>query len=184
MPINTTLPQAGINFLATYSAATTTSSTSGLDQPSPPWLPGTIEFGSNGSQWIFCKAGGTIAAGDFVAVTTQATFVVEAITSTIGRANYGSMVGCAGADATANQFLWVCTRGYLGLSSLQDGASPNVLTGSAANVALHTTGTAGRIDDSGSANTTATISPVIGTDTAASNTSPVYLQNPTITALD
>ena len=184
MPINTTLPQAGINFLVAYTAATTASSTSGLDQPSPPWLPGTIEFGSNGSQWLFCKAGGTIAAGDFVVTTTQATFVVSALTSTNGRANFGSMVGCAGADATVDQFLWVCTRGYLPLASLEGGASPNVLTGSVANVALHTTATAGRIDDSGSANTTATISPVIGTDTAASNTSPVYLQNPTVTALD
>ena len=176
MTANTTFPQAGINFAAVYAAATTTSSTSGLDQPSPPWLPGTVENGSDGTRWVFCKAAGSITAGDFVAVTTPATFVVTALDSTVGRANFGAICGVAGGTATANQFLWVCTQGYL--------ASANVLTGSVANVALHTTGTAGRIDDSSSANTTATISPVIGTATAASNTSPVFLNNPTITALD
>lgn len=176
MVANTTFPQAGINFAAVYSAATTVSSTSGLDQPSPPWLPGTVENGSDGTRWVFCKAGGSVTAGDFVAVTTPATFVVEALDNTVGLANFGAICGVAGGTATANQFLWVCTQGYL--------ASANVTTGALANLTMHTTSTAGRIDDSGTANTTATISPVIGTATAASNTAPVFLNNPIISVLD
>lgn len=176
MVANTTNPQAGINFGAAYSAATTTSSTSGLDQPSPPWLPGTIEYGSDGTKWMFCKAGGAITANDFSIVTTTSTSVAEALTSTLGRANFGARCGVAGATVTADQFFWMCVEGYL--------AAANVLTGSVANVALHTTGTAGRIDDTGGAGTTATIAPVIGLATSASNTSAVFLLNPTITALD
>lgn len=176
MTANTTFPQAGINFANVYAAATTSSSTSGLDQPSPPWLPGTFENGSNGTRWLFIKAGGSITAGDMVIITTPATFIGEALTSTLGRANFGAICGVAGGTATVDQFLWICTQGYI--------TGCNVLSGSVANVALHTTGTAGRVDDSSSANTTATLSPVIGTATSASNTSPLFLNNPTITALD
>lgn len=176
MVANITLPQSGVNFATVYAAATAVSSTTGLDQPSPPWLPGTIQYGSDGTKWMFCKAGGSITAADVVIVTTTSTSVVEALTSTLGRANFGARCGVAGGTATANQFLWVCLEGYL--------SACNVLTGSVANVALHTTGTAGRIDDTGGAGTTATIAPFIGLATSASNTSAVFLNNPTITALD
>jgi hypothetical protein len=176
MVANTTNPQAGINFAAAYSAATTTSSTTGLDQPSPPWLPGTIEFGSDGTKWMFCKAGGSITANDFALITTVSTSVAEAITSTLGRANFGARCGVAGATVTANQFFWMCVEGYL--------AAANILTGSVANVALHTTGTAGRLDDTAGAGSTATVGPVIGLATSASNTSAVFLLNPTVTVLD
>ncbi len=176
MTANITLPQAGVNFAAVYSAATSVSSTTGLDQPSPPWLPGTIEFGSDGTKWIFAKAGGSITANDVVIVTTASSTTVEALTSTLGRANFGARCGVAGGTATANQYLWVCVEGYL--------SAVNILTGSVANVALHTTGTAGRIDDTGGAGTTATIAPFIGLATSASNTSAAFLNNPTITALD
>lgn len=164
--VSTTLPQGGINFAGTYGTATTVSSTSGLDQPSPPWAVGTVELGSSGTEWIFCIAGGTVAAGDFVILTT-ATFTATAITSTLARAALGSMVGIAGADATVGQFIWVARKGYI--------TGANVATSASAFTALHTTATGGRLDSNSSANTTATISPVVGLATAASNTANVVM---------
>jgi hypothetical protein len=176
--VNTTLPQAGINFAAVYPVATTasTATSSSLENPSPPWLVGTVEIGSSGTEWVFCIAGGTVAAGDFVILTT-ATFTATAITSTLARAGLGSMVGIAGGAATVGQFLWVCRKGYI--------TGANVATSASAFTALHTTATGGRLDSNSSANTTATISPVVGLATAASNTANVVMAGAVyVSALD
>jgi hypothetical protein len=171
-----TLPQAGVDFSATYAAATAVTSTTGLDQPSPPWAVGTVELGSNGTEWVFCKAGGTITSGDFLIITT-ATFVATAITSTLARAALFASVGVAGASTTVDKFLWVCRKGYL--------ASANVATSATAFTALHTTATGGRLDSNSSANTTATVSPAIGLATAASNTAAINIAYPAVvSALD
>jgi hypothetical protein len=172
----TTNPQLGVKFGSSYPAATTVSSTSGLEQPSPPWAPGTIEFGSDGTKWMFVKAGGTVTANDFVIVTDSAAHVAQALTNTLGRANFGARCGVAGASATVDQYFWMCVEGYL--------AAANVTTGTAANVALRTTATAGRVGSTVSAGTTAAVGPGVGLSTAASNTAPIFLNNPTITVLD
>lgn len=168
----TTLPQAGINFSTTYGAATTASSSSGLDQPSPPWAVGTSELGSDNTKWVFCKAGGTLVAGDFVLITT-ATFVATALDSTNGLAGVGQWVGVAGGGVTVNQFLWVCVNGYL--------SGANVATSSSANVYFSTTATPGRVSTTATANSTARMSGAIGNSTAASNSAPVTLTSPVIT---
>ncbi|NBW77327.1 MAG: hypothetical protein EBR34_16265 [Sphingomonadaceae bacterium] len=176
--VNTTLPQSGINFANVYPVATTasTATSSSLENPSPPWLVGTVELGSSGTEWIFCIAGGTVAAGDFVIITT-ATFTATAVTSTLARAALGGMCGIAGGAATVGQFLWVCRKGYI--------TGANVATSASAFTALHTTATAGRLDSGSSANTTATISPVVGLATAASNTANVVMSGSIyVSALD
>ena len=172
----TTLSQAGIDFSKTYAVATAVTATSGLDVPSPPWAVGTMELGSLGSEWVFCIAGGTIAAGDFVVLTTPSSFTVAAVTNTNGLAGFGSWVGVAGGAVTVGQFLWVQRSGYA--------SSANVATSATAFAALHTTTTAGRLNSSGTANTTATVSGVVGTAAAASNTAPVIMSRSIIGVLD
>ena len=176
--VYTTLPQSGINFNLAYPVATTasTATSSSLENPSPPWVVGTMELGSVATEWVFCIAGGTVAAGDFVVITT-ATFTATAVTSTLARAALGGMCGVAGAAVTVGQFFWVCRKGYI--------TGANVATSATAFTALHTTATAGRLDSNSTANTTATISPVVGLATAASNTANVVMSGSIyVSALD
>ena len=165
----TTLPQAGLIFNQAYAIATAVTATSGMESPSPPWAVGTTQAGSDHTEWVFCKAGGTITAGDWV-VLTSATFVADALTSTNGLLAVGQWVGVAGASCVVNQFIWVCRKGYL--------SSANVATSATANAFFSTTSTAGRVSTTATANTTAVMSGAIGNATAASNTAPVTLNYP------
>jgi len=164
---------------AAFTKSYTVNTASTPDVPGPPFAPGTVAFGTDGSVWMFVKlaASQTIAAGDYVYVSTPATFVVTAL-SNAAKALLGALVGVAGAAATSGttsyEYIWIQRAGY--------NASTNCLTGSVANAALNTTATAGRIDDSSSAGNTAAVTGVVQTATAASNLSPVMLNWPAIGA--
>lgn len=166
---------------ASTSTAYTVNTASNPDVTGPPFTPGTTAIGTDASEWLFVKlaASQTIAAGDYVYVSTPASFVVTSLSNT-AKALLGAFVGVAGAAATSGttsyEYIWIQRAGY--------NASTNCLTGSVANTALHTTATAGRIDDTGVGGTSATVAGVVQTATAASNASAVMLNFPTIGAAD
>jgi hypothetical protein len=167
----------GINLTTAYTVNTAATP----DIPGPPFTPGTAVRGTDGSEWVFVKlaASQTVAAGDFVYVSTPATFVVTLLSNT-AKALLGAIVGVAGASVTSGgtsyEYMWMQVKGYR--------ASANCLTGSVANIALHTTGTAGRVDDTAVGGTSATINGVVQTATAAGNVAPVMLNSPTIGVAD
>ncbi len=167
----------GINLATAY----TVNTASTPDIPGPPFAVGTPARGTDGSDWVFVKlaASQTIAAGDFVYVSTASTFVVTSLSNT-AKALRGAWVGVAGAAATSGttsyEYIWIQRSGYR--------SSANCLTGSLANTVLHTTATAGRLDDTAGGGTTATVDGVVQLATAASNTAAVLLNYPVIGVAD
>jgi hypothetical protein len=132
---------------------------------------GTRAAGMNGAEWVRVIAGGTIARGDVLLVTTNASWTVQAITSTLAKGKLGQMVGVAGAAATVGQFLWMQIAGY--------NASVNAVTGQAAFTVLSSTATAGRIGVAvGGAS--AKVTGLVLLATAASNTAAAILTNAAI----
>ena len=98
----------GYNFTTAYAAV----STSTPEFPGAPLAVGTRVNGTAGATWIFVKAGGTVAAGDVCLITTNSTWIAEAMTSTLAKGKLGQMVGVAGAVATVGQFFWMQIAGY------------------------------------------------------------------------
>jgi len=167
----------GINLTTAY----TVNTASTPEIPGPPFAVGTTVRATDGSDWVFVKlaASQTIAAGDFVYVSTPSTFVVTSLANA-AKALLGALVGVAGAAATSGttsyEYIWIQRSGYR--------SSANCLTGSLANTELHTTATAGRVDDTAAAGTSATVAGVVQIATAASNTAAVMLNYPTIGVAD
>ncbi len=166
----TLTPFAGAAFDQTYAAVDVN-----IEAPRPPFAVGTMGLGSDGTEWVFCIAGGTIVAKDVV-LFVPATYTVNAITSTLGRAAVGNWVGVAGAAATVGQFIWVCRSGYL--------TGVNMATSAAAFTLAHDSATAGRITTTAGAGTTAAIVGIVAQATAAANVANVMINRPYVSALD
>jgi len=170
MPAFTLTPFAGAAFATAYPAVDVL-----IEAPRPPFAVGTMGLGSDGTEWVFCIAGGTIAAKDTVLIT-PATMTANAITSTLGRAAVGNWVGVAGAAATVGQFIWVCRSGYL--------TGVNVATSAAAFTVMHDSATAGRLTTTTGAGTTAAVVGIVAQATAAANVANCFLNRPYVSALD
>jgi hypothetical protein len=163
---------AGFNFTTAYAAV----STSTPDIPGTQLGVGTRVAGTDGSEWIFVKAGGTITQGDVVIVTTNSTWIVQSMTNTLASSKLGQLCGVAGASCTVNQFIWMQTSGYT--------ASVSAVTGMTAFTAARSTATAGRLDDTITGGTTVAIAGIVLLATAASNVAAAVLNNPTVGAND
>ena len=168
---------------ANFGVAYTFNETTTPEVPGPNPAPGTIVFGTDGSAWMFVKlaASQTIAAGDFVYVSSTDGSWNVTLLSNSAKALLGYQVGVAGAAATSSTtsylYIWMQIKGY--------NASTNCLSASVANAALHTTATSGRIDDTAGGGTSAAVAGVVQTGTAsASNVAAVMLNFPTIGAAD
>jgi hypothetical protein len=162
----------GYSFTTAYPAV----STSTPEFPGAPLAVGTRVAGTDGAEWVFVKAGGTVAAGDVVIITTNSTWIAQAATNTLAASKLGQWVGVAGAAATVNQFFWMQVAGYV--------AAVNAATGMTGFTAARSTSTAGRIDDTITGGTTVAIAGIVLLATAASNTAAAILNNPTIGAND
>lgn len=68
------------------------------EYPRPPFLPGTLAYGSDGSEWVYCTASITITAGSVVVVSAvPASWSVALIGgATIASAPTGQLAGVAG----------------------------------------------------------------------------------------
>lgn len=166
---------------AAVNTAYTVNTASTPDVTGPPFTPGTTAIGTDASEWLFVKlaASQTIAAGDYVYVSTPSTFVVTSLSNT-AKALLGAFVGVAGAAATSGttsyEYIWIQRAGY--------NATTAAATSSTANTAMHTSATAGRLNSGGSAGVTATVDGVVLTATAASNVAAAMLNYPTIGVAD
>lgn len=167
---------------AAITTALTVNPASTPEYPHPPFTPGTRLHGTEGGDFIFVKlaASQTIAAGDLVYVSSlDNTFVVTSLANA-AKALKGSFVGVAMAAATSGttsfQYIWMQVGGYCAVA--------NVATSSSAFTDLHTTSTAGRLSSTGAGGTSATVTGIASTATAAANAAAVLLNNPTIGAAD
>jgi hypothetical protein len=156
----------GFNFGEAYTVATTTP-----EYPGPPLQVGVRSNGTNGAVWMFVLAAGAITANDFVIVTTNSTWSVQSMTSTLAKGKLGQIVGVAGATATSGQYLWMQIAGYR--------ASVPATTGQAAFTVLSSTATAGRIG-AAVGGASAKVTGVVLLATAASNVAAAILKNPAI----
>lgn len=153
-----------------------TTSTSTPEYPGFPVAVGTRVTGSDGSVWVFCLAAGSITASDAVLVTTNSTWSVQALTSTLGKGKLGQFVGIAGATATSGQGLWVQISGY--------NSAVNAVTGATGFTVLHTSATAGRLTATAVGGTSAAVTGIVILATAASNTAAAFLTHSAIGADD
>jgi hypothetical protein len=155
---NVNTPLSGIDFTKAYTLSTSTP-----EYPGRGFTPGTHVQGSDGSTWVFVvlEAATTCTANDFLIVTTNSTWEVKPITSTLAKGKLGQRLGVAGATGTAGQYLWMQTSGY--------NASANVATSAAAFTALHSTATAGRVSTTAVGGTSAAVSGGVINATAAAN---------------
>jgi hypothetical protein len=97
---------------------------------------GTIVTLDDGGEAIYVHAGEAIAVSDFVAIDEN--FEAALITAALVLVGHG--IGVAADVALAdNEFGWVRTKG--------SNFSGNVLASCAADIALYTSGTAGKLDD-------------------------------------
>lgn len=157
-------PGIGVGFNPALAIAAISTSTP--EVPAFPFVVGTRFYANNNSTWVFCIAGGSITANDVVLVTTNSTWTVQAMTSTLAKGKLGQFVGIAGATATTGQGLWVQTTGY--------NAAVNATTGQAAFTVLSSTATGGRIG-AAVGGTSAKVTGLVLLATAASNTAACYL---------
>lgn len=157
----------GFNFTEAYSAVSATTP----EFPGAPLAVGTRVTGTNGAEWIFVKAGGTVAAGNVCLITTNATWIAQAMTSTLAKGKLGQMVGVAGAAATVDQFFWMQVAGY--------NASVAATTGQAGFTVLSSTATAGRIG-AAVGGASAKVTGLVLLATAASNVAAAILTNPAV----
>jgi len=118
------------------------------EYPAPPFIAGTIAYGTDGSYWVYCTASITIAAGAVVRVSevggswsvalvggaTVATAPTGDLVGVVG-GSQGTMVVGAPSGTQTGSFFWVQRAGN----------APNVLCAATTtvNLTLHTSATVG-----------------------------------------
>lgn len=136
VPLFSTMNLSGIdiNSATTYGVATSTNTAYAPEYPQQGNLSvGTTVLGTLDGQWVYCTAAtATISKYDVVTISTGFT-----ATQTPTTATYGLMAGVAMATATTGQYFWVMVNGVT--------PGVNVIAGVAANTALYTSATAGRL---------------------------------------
>lgn len=124
----------GVNLSATL-AGTGTSSDEGNE-----FEVGKCVTAQDGQKYMYVHASGAIAQYDVVGISE--TF--EAAPLTKAMADDGWMIGAAQVALADNDFGWVAVQGVVEV---------NVLASCAPDVALYTTGTAGKLDDNSTSQT-------------------------------
>lgn len=103
---------------------------------------GTQVQGNNGSVWIYVKFGGTVAIYDYVCIDE----LFSALAGTKANVDAGHQVGFSQLAAVSGDYGWVPLQGRGTIKS-------NLLANCAADVALYTTATAGKLDDDSTSQT-------------------------------
>lgn len=133
---------------------------------SPVFKVGQRFQDDDGKQWVYVKASAAIAQYDVVTFDeTQNTTVAPLSTSNDAR---GDRVGVAPVAIASGSYGWLQIYGA---------CTMNVLASCAANVRLNTTGTAGSLDDDGTATTMAVDGIYLTAARAASNGSAAGILN-------
>jgi hypothetical protein len=108
------------------------------------FTPGQVIDGSNGSKWMYVQASAAIGANDYICVDEA--FSASAGTKANVDAGY-SIAFAAGTAFAQYDMGWVCVQ------ARNSGVAVNVAAGTAADVALYTSGTAGQLDDNSTSQT-------------------------------
>jgi len=145
-----TLSMVGIDPTLYYTNLATAGASVIPEYPAPPFVPGTLAFGSDNSQFIFVQASTSISLTDFVVVNMGTpgggTYMANSVTSTnvtstnVALASTGIVLRQSVSFIPAGAMFWACTKGeFLPAStSSVDGLSTN-----GGLVILYTTATAG-----------------------------------------
>ena len=143
-----TLNMEGVDVTQYSTAQFTAGASVTPEYPSPPFIPGTQAFGSDGSQFLWVQASTSISLTDFVIITNGSYpgYLANSITSTNVQSSLACALGSTGlivkntvSYIPAGAYFWACTRGQF----LPATTSGTFLTQSAGNVALFTSPTAG-----------------------------------------
>lgn len=185
MTIYSTTSQMGIDINTVFQLNTAQAS----EYPAPPFVTGEFAWGTDGSTWQYVFNTGTLVAGSAVYFDTAVgSNSVAALTNT-QKGLLGQLVGVVGgpggtmvvpaiSGSITGNYFWV----------QRSGICPGLLSSTtiAANVALHTSGTAGALGITGGVGTSATVNGVVfGTAVAtAGQVKPAVLNWPTIGAAD
>ena len=170
-----TLNTAGVDLTAVYTAST--AGTWGENvQPGPPFAPGTVMLGLNGSKYIYVtlSTGGSTGAGYFMVAPLNAYGAVVMMSNSVG--NLGDPCGVwMGGAASSGDSGWMQTGG-LNSSGVQVAAScvHNVALASTANTSN------GVLDDATGTGTKNITGIVITTTVTGAGLSPAELNNPTV----
>lgn len=171
--IYSTTSQEGIDINTVFTLSTATP-----EYPRPPFIPGELAWGTDGSEWVYCTSSITIGAGAVVIVSavpaswsvaliggaTVATAPTGQLVGVVGGAT-GTMVVPAPSGSVTGNYFWVQRAGNC----------PNVQTAAAttANLLLHSSPTvAGIVAASGTATTTYQISGMVISQAAGSTAGP------------
>lgn len=131
---------------------------------------GTVIADGEGGSYIYVQANGAIAAND--AVVIDAAHQAAAASTTNTASAFGNRAGVAAATMADDEFGWVQRAGPCSL---------NVGSSCAANTAINSTGTAGRLDDDATTGAEV-ISGIVITGAEASNVAAAMLNWPTVGA--
>jgi hypothetical protein len=181
--IYSTTAQEGIDINSVFILSTGTP-----EYPRPPFVPGELAWGTDGSEWVYCTASITIAAGSVVVMSpVPGSWSVALIGGSAAAAAFGQLVGVVGgasgtmvvpapASPQTGTFFWTQIAGNC----------PNVRTAAATtiNAQLYTVAaTAGIVSSaspgtgSGSQVTGVVISQATG---SAAGPNTAILNNPTV----
>lgn len=108
------------------------------EYPTPPFRVGTVQFGDNGSAWIYAQnSSGSVAIAAGAVCQITATHTATPLTT--AASPRGVRVGIPLVAIPASAFGWFQVAGIC--------AGASVLASAAANTRLNTTATAGSLDD-------------------------------------
>lgn len=123
-----TLNMVGIDPTLYYTNLATAGGSVTPEYPAPPFVPGTLAFGSDGSQFVFVQASTSISLTDFVVIdagTTTNPFMASSITTALATPSSTAAPGAVpialGATGLvlkqsvsfipAQALFWACTKG-------------------------------------------------------------------------
>ena len=183
--IYSTTTQSGIDINSVFYLDTKTAP----EYPAPPFLPGELAWGTDGSEWVYATSSVTISAGSAVLFNvTPGSWSVALLSNANGRGALGDFVGVVGGSLgslNVSQPTGTQTASYFWVQ--RAGNCPKLLSSSvAANAALHTQITGGLLGGTGGVGTSAAVSGVVFSQTAGTSGTAynAILNYPTVGAND
>lgn len=126
----------------------------------------------DGTEWMYVHANGAISAGDVVLIDES--FEADSIDTTNSASGFGQPCGVASVAFADNEYGWVQIYGVC--------SAIGVLDAAAANVAINTTATAGKLDDDATAGAEVVTGIVLTTAEGTGLTAPGFLNYPIVGA--
>ena len=127
---------------------------------------------NEGKEYIYVHANGAIVAADVVLIDEA--YEADQIDTTNSASGFGQVCGVALGAFTDNYYGWVQIYGVV--------SAINVASSCAANIAINSTATAGRLDDDATVGAEVVNGIVLTTAETTGNTAPGFLSYPTVGA--